>query len=117
MDSSPVILLTNVDVPLHGLLYVFPGGVVVAVKNADAVRADDVAALEAVHTDTLINHGALFFHGHRRIGQLRNTSRVHCHIFICGQFLPNALRRQNGSLAQHSIYRGNSVPVVERDTD
>ena len=30
---------------------------------------------------------------------------------------PKLLRRQNGSLAQHSIYRGNSVPVVERDTD
>ena len=49
----------------EGLFYIFPVRVVLAVKQADAVGADEVAPLKAVHADPLVHNGPLvsFIHG------------------------------------------------------
>ncbi len=91
--------LGHIDIALHRLLDVFPAGVVVAVKNADAVGADDVAPLEAVHPDALIHYGAFFLHRHSGVGQLRNVARVHGYILVGRQLLADARRRQNSGFA------------------
>ena len=54
--------LRHVDIALHGLLYIFPVRIILAVKNADAVHSDDIPALEIVHGGTFLNNGFLFIY-------------------------------------------------------
>ena len=107
--------LGDIDVPLHGLLDVFPVGIVLPVKNADTVQADQIAPLEAVEADALVNNGLLFLHRGEGIGQLGNAPRIHRHIFIGNQLFLNALRRQDGRLSHHLVHRGNRASVIQPD--
>ena len=106
--------LGHIDAALHGLLHIFPVRVVVSIKNADAVGSDDVAPLEAVHGDALVDDGALFLQRHLVVGQLRDAAGIHGHVFVGGQLLLNALCRQHRRLAHHLVHRGDGAPVAER---
>ena len=104
-----------IDVPLHGLHDIFPVGVVLAVKNADAVRADDIAPLKAVHLDALFDDRAFFLQRHRCVGQLGNAAGIHGDIFVSGQLLFNPLRRQDGSFAHHLFHCDKRASVSGRN--
>ena len=107
--------LGDIDIPLHSLLDILPVGVILAVKNTDAVYANDVAPLEAVEADTLIDHSALFLQRHHGVGQLGDSARVHGHVLVGGELLLHPLRRQHGGLAHHGFHRGNGIPVIQRN--
>ena len=108
--------LGDIDIALEGLFYIFPVRVVLAVKQADAVGADEVAPLKAVHADPLVHNGPLLIQRNRAVGQLGDTACVHSDVFVGGQFLLNALRRKHRSLAHHLAHRGDGASVVQRDT-
>ena len=107
--------LGHIDRALHGLLDVFPVGVVLAVEDAQAVGPDDIAPLEAVHGGALVDDGALGLHGGVRVGQLGDAAGVHGHIFIGGELLLHPLRGQHGGLAHHLVHCGNGAAVVQGD--
>ena len=73
-----------VDIALHCLLYVLTVRIVVAVKDTDAVRTDNVSALKSMHTDPFIYDRALFFQRNIRIKQLRYTAGIHGDVLVCG---------------------------------
>ena len=109
--------LGHVDAAAHSLLDVLPVGVVLPVKDAHAVQADNVAPLEAVHPDPLVNDGPLFLHRHGGVRQLGNAPGVHRHVLVGGQLLLDALRRQHGGFAEHPVHCGDGAAVCKGDTD
>lgn len=108
--------LRNINIALHGLPYVFPIRVVLAVENADAVGADDVAALEAVHGHALVDDGALFLLRCVIVRQLRDAAGVHGHVLVGRQLLLNALSREHCGFAHHLVYGGDSAPIAQGAT-
>ena len=108
--------LRNINVPLHRLLHIFPVGIIVPVKNAVPVRADNIAPLEPMHADTLIDDCPLFLHRYRCIRKLWDTSCVHRYIFISSQLLFNTLRRQDCGFAHHLFHYHDSAPVIQGNT-
>ena len=107
--------LGHIHSAAHGLLHILPVRVVVSVKNAPAVEANDIAPLEAVHGHPLVNDAPLDLHRHHAVGQLGDAARIHGHILVRGQLLLHPLRRQHRGLAHHLVHRGDSAPVVESD--
>ena len=107
--------LGHIDSALHGLLDILPVGGVLAVENAQAVGADDIAPLEAVHGGPLVNDGPLGFQRGIRVGQLGDAAGVHGHVFVGGELLLNPLRGQHGGFAHHLVHCGDGAAVVEGD--
>ncbi len=105
--------LRDIDRPRHGLLHILPVRVVLAVEDAAAVGADDVAPLKSVHLHPLVNDGPLFLRGYLIVGQLGDTACVHGYVLIGGQLLLDALRRQHGGLAHHLVHRGDCASVIQ----
>ena len=60
--------LRHENIALHGLFYVFAVRIIVSVKNADAVRPDDISPLKIVHGTALVNDGLFFIRRHFRVG-------------------------------------------------
>ncbi len=107
----------NIDIPLHGLLYILPVRIIISVEDADAVGVNDIAPLKAMQADPLVNDSALFIQRYKRAGQLRDAACVHGYIFVCGKFLFNTLGCQHRSLTHHLFYRGESAPVAQRNAE
>ena len=105
----------NIDVALHGLFYIFAVGIILSVKNTDAVQADNISALEIVHGGAFIDNGLLFFNRYIRTGQLRNTAGVHSDVLVSGKFLLYPFRCQNGRFGHHMFYGGHCAVVVGYD--
>ncbi len=54
--------LGHIYIALHGLFYIFPVRIILAVKNADAVHSDNIPALEIVHGSAFLDNGFLFIY-------------------------------------------------------
>ena len=107
--------LRYIDIALHGLLDIFPVGIVLSVENADAVHADEVPALEIVHGAALIDDGLFLLRRCLRIGELGDAAGIHGYIPVSGQLLFHAPCRQDRRFAHHVIHSGKDAAVAGND--
>ena len=73
-----------IDIALHGLFHIFAVRIIISVKNADTVRADNVPALEIVHADTFVYDRAFLFQRDGVIEKLGNAAGIHGDVLVCG---------------------------------
>ena len=107
--------LRYIDIALHGLLHIFTVRIILSVKNADAVKTNNISPLKIVHGTALVDNGTLLIKRYGRIGQLRDAACVHSHVFVSGQLLLHTLRGQNGGFTHHVVYSGDGAVIVRYD--
>ena len=60
--------LRYINIALHGLLHIFPVGIILAIENTDAVHADNISPLEVVHGTAFVYDGFFLLGSQSLIG-------------------------------------------------